>query len=104
MPTPFPLYPLFPLFPPFRLLLQFARRRRDTQQSVNATVSATTRDLRRLQIIVRKGDKRQKLQFEKLAQNFSESVVRYSQVQKVPTILPHTLPTAILAPCKRTFV
>ncbi|XP_028157707.1 syntaxin-12 isoform X2 [Ostrinia furnacalis] len=54
----------------------------DCQQSVNACVSATARDLQRLGVVVRRGDKPQKLQVERLTQAFKDALAKYSAVQK----------------------
>ncbi|CAB3233748.1 unnamed protein product [Arctia plantaginis] len=54
----------------------------DTQQSVNSSVSATARDIQRLGVVVRRGDKPQKLQVERLTQAFREALATYSSVQK----------------------
>ncbi|KAL0819282.1 hypothetical protein ABMA28_008522 [Loxostege sticticalis] len=54
----------------------------ECQQSVNACVSATARDLQRLGVVVRRGDKPQKLQVERLTQAFKDALARYSSVQK----------------------
>ncbi|KAL4717102.1 hypothetical protein ACJJTC_016989 [Scirpophaga incertulas] len=54
----------------------------ESQQSVNACVSATARDLQRLGILVRRGDKPQKLQVERLTQAFQEALATYCNVQK----------------------
>lgn len=57
--------------------------RHDTQQTVNGSVSATARDIQRLGVVVRRGDKPQKLQVERLTQAFREALAKYSSVQKV---------------------
>ncbi|KAH9643966.1 hypothetical protein HF086_004227 [Spodoptera exigua] len=54
----------------------------DTQQTVNGSVSATARDIQRLGVVVRRGDKPQKLQVERLTQAFTEALAKYSSVQK----------------------
>ncbi|XP_039760058.1 syntaxin-12 [Pararge aegeria] len=54
----------------------------DTQQNVNSSVSATARDIQRLGVVVRRGDKPQKLQVERLTQAFSDALAKYSSVQK----------------------
>ncbi|XP_072933549.1 syntaxin-12 [Epargyreus clarus] len=54
----------------------------DTQQNVNSSVSATARDIQRLGVVVRRGDKPQKLQVERLTQAFRDALANYSQVQK----------------------
>lgn len=55
----------------------------DTQQTVNGSVSATARDIQRLGVLVRRGDKPQKLQVERLTQAFRDALAKYSSVQKV---------------------
>ncbi|XP_073997617.1 syntaxin 13 isoform X2 [Rhodnius prolixus] len=50
--------------------------------SANKVVTQTTKDLNKLSSIVKKGDKRQKLQVEKLTNTFKEAVQMYSKVQK----------------------
>lgn len=54
----------------------------DTQQNVNSSVSATARDIQRLGVVVRRGDKPQKLQVERLTQAFRDALAMYSSVQK----------------------
>ncbi|XP_026735440.1 syntaxin-12 [Trichoplusia ni] len=54
----------------------------DTQQTVNGSVSATARDIQRLGVVVRRGDKPQKLQVERLTQAFRDALAKYSSVQK----------------------
>ena len=54
-----------------------------TQLSANQIVNATTRDLHKLKILTQKGQKAQKLQAEKLMDNFKEAVAQYSSIQKV---------------------
>ncbi|NP_001040503.1 syntaxin [Bombyx mori] len=54
----------------------------DTQQTVNSSVSATARDIQRLGVVVRRGDKPQKLQVERLTQAFTDCLAKYSSVQK----------------------
>jgi t-SNARE complex subunit (syntaxin) len=53
-----------------------------TQQSCNQIVSQTAKDLQRLTVVVRKGDKQQKLQAEKLTGDFRDAVQCYSRLQK----------------------
>ncbi|XP_060806017.1 syntaxin-12 [Amyelois transitella] len=54
----------------------------ESQQSVNASVSATARDIQRLGVVARRGDKPQKLQVERLTQAFRDSLANYTAVQK----------------------
>uniref|UniRef100_A0A1B6DV26 t-SNARE coiled-coil homology domain-containing protein n=1 Tax=Clastoptera arizonana TaxID=38151 RepID=A0A1B6DV26_9HEMI len=53
-----------------------------TQLSTNQIISQTTKDLQRLTVVVRKGDRQQKLQVEKLTNRFKEEVKSYSLKQK----------------------
>lgn len=50
---------------------------------MNGSVSATARDIQRLGVVVRRGDKPQKLQVERLTQAFRDALAKYSSVQKV---------------------
>ncbi|RVE47022.1 hypothetical protein evm_008304 [Chilo suppressalis] len=62
--------------------LQLREKIHECQQTVNACVSATARDLARLGVVVRRGDKPHKLQLERLTQAFREALDKYSGVQK----------------------
>ncbi|GJQ78807.1 putative glycosyltransferase like family [Trypoxylus dichotomus] len=53
-----------------------------TQLSANQLVPVTTNYLQKLNRIVRKGEKQQKLQVEKLTDNFKEALANYSSLQK----------------------
>lgn len=53
---------------------------------MNGSVSATARDIQRLGVVVRRGDKPQKLQVERLTQAFRDALAKYSSVQKVGPI------------------
>lgn len=53
-----------------------------TQLSTNQIIAQTTKDLHRLTVVVRKGDKQQKLQVDKLTSRFKEAVHTYSAKQK----------------------
>ncbi|XP_026480583.1 syntaxin-12-like [Ctenocephalides felis] len=53
-----------------------------TQLSANQLISATSRDLQRLTQVVRRGNKQQKLQAERLTSDLREAVERYSLMQK----------------------
>lgn len=53
-----------------------------TQLSTNQIIAQTTKDLHRLTVVVRKGDKQQKLQVDKLTSRFKEAVQTYSAKQK----------------------
>ncbi|XP_047508272.1 syntaxin-12 [Pieris napi] len=65
--------------------IQLRDKIHDTQQKVNSSVSATARDIQRLGVVVRRGDKPQKLQVERLTQAFSDALANYSSVQKKVT-------------------
>ncbi|XP_053975348.1 syntaxin-12 [Hylaeus volcanicus] len=52
------------------------------QLSTNQVVSQTSKDIARLTVLMRRGDKHQKLQIEKLTTNFKDTVQRYSDMQK----------------------
>ncbi|XP_061392952.1 syntaxin-12-like [Musca vetustissima] len=54
----------------------------DIHTKVNPRIEATSVDLQRLTSIVRRGDKQQKLQLEKLTNDFCTVVEKYSAVQK----------------------
>jgi hypothetical protein len=54
-------------------------------------VSQTAKDLQRLTVVVRKGDKQQKLQAEKLTGDFKDAVQCYSRLQKVESTEVFTL-------------
>ncbi|XP_047034799.1 syntaxin-12 [Helicoverpa zea] len=62
--------------------VQLREKIHDTQQTVNGSVSATARDIQRLGVVVRRGDKPQKLQVERLTQAFRDALAKYSSVQK----------------------
>ncbi|XP_047992834.1 syntaxin-12 [Leguminivora glycinivorella] len=62
--------------------LQLRDKIHDTQQTVNGSVSATARDIQRLGVVARRGDKPQKLQVERLTQAFKDALAKYSSVQK----------------------
>ncbi|KAF2902845.1 hypothetical protein ILUMI_03339 [Ignelater luminosus] len=53
-----------------------------TQLSTNQIISVTPRDLNRLKMIVRKGEKQKELQVSKLTDNFTEAVAKYHGIQK----------------------
>ncbi|XP_077292265.1 syntaxin 13 [Arctopsyche grandis] len=61
---------------------QLRQKAHDIQLGINESVAATTRDLRRLTVVVRRGDKKQKLQVERLTQTFTDALTKYSAVQK----------------------
>lgn len=58
-------------------------RRHVSQQSTNQIIAVTKKDIQRLTMIVRKGDKQQKLQVEKLTDEFKDALAKYSSFQKV---------------------
>lgn len=62
--------------------IQLRNKIHDTQQTVNSSVSATARDIQRLGVVVRRGDKPQKLQVERLTQAFTDALAKYTTVQK----------------------
>ncbi|XP_067012918.2 syntaxin-7 [Anabrus simplex] len=64
-----------------------------TQLSCNQIVSQTTKDLQRLSVIVRKGDRQQKLQVEKLRGDFQNAVQCYGKLlqQVVDKMKAHVL-------------
>ena len=62
-----------------------------TQLSCNQIVSQTAKDLQRLTVVVKKGDKQQKLQAEKLTSDFKDAVQCYSRLQKVHVTIIKTV-------------
>lgn len=54
-----------------------------TQLSTNQVVTQTSKDIARLTVLMRRGDKELKLQIEKLTTDFKDAVQRYSEMQKV---------------------
>lgn len=63
--------------------LNFSLRRHVTQLSTNQVVTQTSKDIARLTVLMRRGDKQQKLQIEKLTTDFKDALQRYSDMQKV---------------------
>lgn len=63
--------------------MQYIISSHTTQLSANQLISATSRDLQRLTQVVRRGNKQQKLQAERLTSDLREAVERYSLMQKV---------------------
>lgn len=57
-----------------------------TQLSTNQVITQTSKDIARLTVLMRRGDKQQKLQIEKLTTDFKDAVQRYSDMQKVKDI------------------
>lgn len=53
------------------------------QASTNSKIETTKEDLKRLTVVVRHGDKQQKLQVEKLTSDFCKIVETYSASQQV---------------------
>ncbi|XP_058788833.1 syntaxin-12 [Phymastichus coffea] len=53
-----------------------------TQLSTNQTVTQTSKDIARLTVLMRGGDKQQKLQIEKLISDFKDAVQKYSDMQR----------------------
>ncbi|XP_055628290.1 syntaxin-12 [Toxorhynchites rutilus septentrionalis] len=55
----------------------------EMQTGTNQRVSTTSKDLQRLTVVVRRGDKQQKLQVEKLTSDFKHVLQMYSKSQQV---------------------
>lgn len=55
----------------------------DMQAGTNQRIATTSKDLQRLTVVVRRGDKQQKLQVEKLTSDFTHVVQMYSKSQQV---------------------
>ncbi|KAG7196597.1 hypothetical protein KM043_013087 [Ampulex compressa] len=53
-----------------------------TQLSTNQVVTQTSKDIARLTVLMRRGDKQQKLQIEKLTTDFQDALQRYTDMQK----------------------
>ncbi|XP_045479582.1 syntaxin-12 [Harmonia axyridis] len=53
-----------------------------TQLSTNDIAAVTSKEIRKLKSLMKKGNKQQQLQVEKLEENFKEAIGRYSVVQK----------------------
>ncbi|KAK0162718.1 hypothetical protein PV327_006473 [Microctonus hyperodae] len=53
-----------------------------TQLSTNQVVTRTSQDIARLTVLMRRGDKQQKLQIEKLTTDFKDAMRRYSDMQQ----------------------
>ncbi|XP_014208651.1 syntaxin-12 [Copidosoma floridanum] len=53
-----------------------------TQMSTNEVVSQTLKDIARLTFLMRRGDKEQKLQIEKLTSEFKHALQKYSEMQR----------------------
>lgn len=66
------------------------------QSSANMKIVSTNKDLQRLTVVVRHGDKQQKLQVEKLTSDFRKIVEIYSATQQVKHILDAGCTTASL--------
>lgn len=54
-----------------------------TQLSTNQVVTQTSKDIARLTVLMRRGDKQQKLQIEKLTSDFKDALQKYSDMQRV---------------------
>lgn len=67
----------------FVLFRFFPTRRHQIQAATNEKVLATKKDLQRLTVVVRHGDKQQKLQVERLTSDFQKIVEIYSACQQV---------------------
>ncbi|XP_043488981.1 syntaxin-12 [Polistes fuscatus] len=53
----------------------------ETQYITNQVVTQTSKDIARLTVLMRRGDKQQKLQIEKLTTDFKDALQRYSTMQ-----------------------
>lgn len=65
------------------LYFYFFLNRHQIQSTTNAKIQTTSKDLQRLTVVVRHGDKQQRLQVEKLTSDFRNVVEFYSKSQKV---------------------
>lgn len=65
------------------ILISLFFYRHVTHVSCNDIVAQTTQELARLTEVVRRGNKQQKLQSERLREEFSEAVTNYGRAQKV---------------------
>ncbi|KAF5281980.1 hypothetical protein FQA39_LY00504 [Lamprigera yunnana] len=54
-----------------------------TQLSTNQIITVTPKDLNRLKMIVKKGDKQKDFQVSKLTENFTEAMAKYHSMQKL---------------------
>ncbi|KAB0799255.1 hypothetical protein PPYR_07229 [Photinus pyralis] len=54
-----------------------------SQLSTNQIISITPKDLNRLKMIIKKGDKQKEFQINKLADNFTEAMGKYHSMQKL---------------------
>lgn len=61
----------------------FVSFRHVTQSSTNQVVTQISKDIARLTVLMRRGEKQQKLQIEKLTTDFKDALQRYSDMQKV---------------------
>ncbi|XP_043682141.1 syntaxin-12 [Vespula pensylvanica] len=55
----------------------------ETQYNTNQVVTQTSKDIARLTVLMRRGDKQQKLQIEKLTTDFKDALQRYSTMQRL---------------------
>ncbi|XP_057341360.1 syntaxin-7 [Microplitis mediator] len=53
-----------------------------TQRTTNNIVTQTSRDIARIAVLMKRGDKEQKLQIEKLTTDFKDALRRYSDMQQ----------------------
>lgn len=74
-----------------------------TQLSTNQVVTQTSKDIARLTVLMRRGDKQQKLQIEKLTTDFKDALQRYSDMQKVKYILLIVSYLIIMLSCTYNF-
>ena len=65
------------------MTILFYLLRHITQLSTNKVVTQTIKDIGRLTVLMRGGDKQQKLQIEKLTSDFKDAVQKYSDMQRV---------------------
>lgn len=70
----------------FIYLFFFFFSRHVTQLSTNQVVTQTSKDIARLTVLMRRGDKQQKLQIEKLTSDFKDALQKYSDMQRVNII------------------
>ncbi|XP_034948640.1 syntaxin-7 [Chelonus insularis] len=72
-------------------------RVRATQRNTNQVVTQTSRDIARITVLMRKGDKEQKLQIEKLTTDFKDALRRYSDMQQsiLQKMKRHILPSTV---------
>jgi len=67
----------------FYINISVTFHRHVTQSSTNQVVTQISKDIARLTVLMRRGEKQQKLQIEKLTTDFKDALQRYSDMQKV---------------------